>query len=76
MNEVSSAVFWGIINKYKLDVCVFSDWDNTGELMTASFKFRDGSLFGTIEEFRKKDVIYPTFKKYSISNIYLEKYKL
>ena len=76
MNEVSRDVFFGIINKYKLDVCVFSDWDKISKLMTTSFKFRDGSLFGTIEEFRKKDVIYPTFKKYSISNIYLEKYKL
>ena len=76
MNEVSSDVFFGIINKYKLDVCVFSDWDNISKLMTTSFKFRNGALFGTIEEFRKKDVIYPTFNKYSISNIYLEKYKL
>lgn len=75
MKEVSKDVFFGIIKKHKLDVCVFSDWDNINKLMTTYFRFRDGALFGTIEEFRKKDVIYPTFKKYSISNIYLEKYK-
>lgn len=74
--EVSKDVFFDIIKKYKLDVCVSSNWDGFNKLMETKFSFRNGIVFGYINEYRKEDRYYPTFKRYSIDEEFIKKYPL
>ena len=74
--EVSKDVFFDIIKKYKLDVCVSSNWDGFSKLMETKFYFRDGTVFGYINEYRKEGIYYPKFDRFSIDEKFIKKYPL
>jgi hypothetical protein len=74
--EVSKDVFYNIIKKYELDVCVSSKWDGLSKLMETKFYFRNGVVFGYINEYREEDRYYPKFDRFSIDENFIKKYPL